>query len=723
MLENREFLVCFGPYSVDLQTHELRKDSLKLRLVGQPFEILTMLLSRPGELVTREQLRDRLWAGDTFVDFDHGLNAAVNKLREALCDSAENPKYVETLPRRGYRFIGTIEKPEVKTPPLDEVKLTITEPTSPNGAAGQTERVRSEAEAKRGKAWRSRTYLAAAIVVGLIFLGSALVVKMRFSSKAAEAFAPARISALTKPEDAAGDPAFSPDGKTIAFYRQGNAAGESGIFVQQIGSNQTKQLSSSEKDCCPVWSPDGKAIAFSRYVNKNFAVFVVPASGGMEQRLEIPGADAQMGLLDWAPDGEAIALSAGSGLSLLSLKNPELRRLTQPSPLTQDWGPSFSADGKQILFARSSEMGFPEEILTIPAAGGEATVVATEPARLRGAPRWSADGKSVIFSSDRGGKPALWRVAVEKREAAVQFHDSGSHPAISRSGNRLAYQRETRGLSIWQMELSEGDAAKARVLIPITSQTDQGPGPQFSPDGKKIAYMSDRSGAMEIWVSDSDGGNSTQVSAIGNAGTPRWSPDSKSIVFDGSRRDGAGIYAIELGGGAPRLLTPDQSENRCPSWSRDGKWIYFASSRSGSWQVWKVPSAGGAAVQVTTRGGHAPLESADGKFIYYAKTPYANPEIWQVHVTGGKESIVSPLVRPPSWASWAVVDRGILYAEPSGQGAPVLNLFDPVSRRIQKLGILDVVPFWLTATKDGRTVAFDKPGWQQAQVMLIENFR
>src|SRR5437879_12044148 len=103
--------VRFGPYEADLRTHELWKHGIRLKLVGQPFEILAMLLARPGELVTREELRARLWPGDTFVDFNHGLNAAVNKLRDALSDSAEEPRYIETLPRRGYRFIAAVEQP------------------------------------------------------------------------------------------------------------------------------------------------------------------------------------------------------------------------------------------------------------------------------------------------------------------------------------------------------------------------------------------------------------------------------------------------------------------------------------------------------------------------------------------------------------------------------------------------------------------------------------
>src|ERR1700757_1794608 len=102
--------VKFGPFEADLYTHEIWKHGVKIKLVGQPFEVLAILLNRPGELVTREELHERLWPGDTFVDFDHGLNAAVNKLREALSDSVETPRYVETLPRRGYRFIATVER-------------------------------------------------------------------------------------------------------------------------------------------------------------------------------------------------------------------------------------------------------------------------------------------------------------------------------------------------------------------------------------------------------------------------------------------------------------------------------------------------------------------------------------------------------------------------------------------------------------------------------------
>jgi hypothetical protein len=170
------------------------------------------------------------------------------------------------------------------------------------------------------------------------------------------------------------------------------------------------------------------------------------------------------------------------------------------------------------------------------------------------------------------------------------------------------------------------------------------------------------------------------------------------------------------------LLTPEHY-NVCPSWSHDGKWVYFASTRSGHFQVWKVPAAGGAALQVTKQGGHAALPSADGKLIYYAKSQYANPEIWQIPVNGGLETLVSPQLRPATWASWAVTQKGVVFAAPSGQGRPFASLYDPATHRINNLAVLPIVPFWLSASPDASAILFDQPGWQQAQIMLVENFR
>jgi Tol biopolymer transport system component/DNA-binding winged helix-turn-helix (wHTH) protein len=745
----------FGPFEVDLHTHELWKFGTRLKLVGQPFEILAVLLNRPGELVTREELRTRLWPGDTFVDFDHGLNAAVNKLREALSDSADAPRYVETLPRRGYRFVATVDwvwakptVPAMRSPnPSPPARVEDRHPPATEftfeAASGP---VPAEAPSRR----RLTRYLMGAAVLFTLFLAAAAVLKTVSGYGARPT---GSMVEHTRPLVAISDtatPAFSPDGNSVAFFRQHSQPGESGIYVTTVGGDQLVQLTSNDDDRSPVWSPDGRWIAFSRLANRTYSIHLVAADGGGEQKrkaekkvdaksaafkltsggtrereLSTGGVVPIHAELDWSPDGKFIAFAGTSGIYLVSLEDSALRRLTEPPPMVEDWGPAFSPDGGNVMFVRNRQIGAPDEIWVVPAGGGEGVRLVSERGRISSAPQWSFDGHSVIFSSNRTGHPALWRVSLDAPDSAVQITEAGSpawDPAVSRRGYRLAYERLLRSLSIWQMNISDSGEKRAYLTVSSTSDTDQGPGPQFSPDGKRLAYMSDRSGTMEIWVSNRDGSNGFQLSAVGGAGTPRWSPDSRSVAFDVTTPNGSKIVSMNLQGGAPQTLTADAVHSVCPSWSHDGKWIYFASPSSGEWQVWKTPAAGGAPVQITQHGGHAPLESLDGKFVYYAKTPNAEPEIWRVPVDGGAETVL-PLVRPGTWASWQVVQGGIVFVGPSLGHQAVLSFYDFARQRTTTVTVLRRIPFWLGATPDGRTVAFDQPGQEQTQAMLVDNFR
>ena len=746
----------FGPFEVDLHTHELWKFGTRLKLIGQPFEILAVLLARPGELVTREELRTRLWSSDTFVDFNHGLNAAVNKLREALSDSAENPRYIETLPRRGYRFMAAVEwtgsgNVEPHAPGPDRV-LLVAEPSFTAGNS-PVEMVAEVPDPKVQSPRRSLRYGIAAAAILIMLLGGALLHRLVPGQGTGASAHPLveRTRALFSIYDT-NTPAFSPDGNSVAFYRQHSAVAQAGIYETAVGSDQFVQLTNNDDDCCPVWSPDGSWIAFSRAHNHQYSIYLVPADGGGEQklktektlsassgafkltstisverRLDTGAYVPRRGEIDWSPDGKSIVFAGPSGLYVINIETSSVRPVTHAPPLSEeeDWGPKFSPDGKTILFVRDHQIGHPNEIRTVSVSGGDWVHIFTEPGKIGSPPYWSDDGKSIVFSSNRTGHSALWRVAVDSPDSAVQISTAGPawDPAVSRRGYRLAFERLQRSLSIWQLDLSNPEEKHPYLVVSGTSDTDQGPGPQFSPDGKKLAYMSDRSGTIEIWISNRDGSSPFQLSAVGGAGTPRWSPDSQSVVFDVGTPDGSKVVNMNLHGGAPRILTPE-FHNVCPSWSRDGKWIYFASPRSGDWQVWKVPADGGAALQVTLHGGHAALESLDGTFLYYAKNSQPEPEIWRVPVGGGSgEEKPMPLVRPGTWASWQVVEEGILFVGPALGHQAVLSFYDFAKDRTTTVALLDRIPFWLGATPDGETVAFDQPGQEQAQAMLIENFR
>ena len=748
MIPNDSERARFGPYEVDLHTHELWKFGTRLKLIGQPFEILAVLLSHPGELVTREELRSQLWPADTFVDFNHGLNAAVNKLREALSDSAENPRYIETLPRRGYRFIAKVDWLQSPGAATKEAvsKATATVPEPPVLVV-QPDQNPPALELATGHPL-SR-YLVGAGVLFSLLLALAFVAATVSGYKIARAGHP--VVERTRPLLSISDthtPAFSPDGNSIAFFREASSASQPGIYASAVGSDQLVQITNSDDDCCPVWSPDGRWIAFSRLHDHQYSIHLAPADGGGEQKLKAEkllssqpdgfkltsaisldrtldthGVTPRRGEIDWSPDGKFLVFGGPTGLYLLSVENSEVHRITQTPPNAEDWGPAFSPDGQTLMFVRTHQIGAPEEILTI--SGGETRRLLSEPGQIASPPRWSSDGKSVIFSSNRTGHPALWRTTLDAPDSAAQISEAGSpvwDPTVSRRGYRLAYERLLRSLSIWQINLADSHDKHPYLIVSSTSDTDQGPGPQFSPDGQKLAYMSDRNGTMEIWISNRDGSNAFQLTAVGGAGTPRWSPDSQAVVFDVTTPNGSKIVSMNLHGGSPQVLTQDSFHSVCPSWSRDGKWIYFGSQRSGHWQVWKMPAQGGAAVQITRQGGHAALESIDGEYVYYSKTPQAEPEIWRVPVNGGIEQPL-PLVRPGTWASWQVVEGGILFVGPALGHQAVLSYYDFAKDRTTIISPLERTPFWLGATPDGKTVAFDQPGREQAQAMLVENFR
>lgn len=305
-------VIPFGPFEADLHAQELRKLGVRLRLPRQSFQILKMLLEHSGELVTREDLRLALWPSDTFVDFEHGLNAAINRLRETLGDDADNPKFVETLPRRGYRFIS----------PLSQSGLV-----SPTPQAAPVQMAVTVSEEKTEKALRPRwlkigkwVFVAAALIAILIFAYSRW--------RKGQASAPATLSTVrfTAYPGAEHYPTFSPDGSQIAFSWDGDPPpGATGydLYVKVVGSEQLLRLTSHPSDFLgEAWSPDGTQIAFHRFwhggkftnggnpASAENGLYVIPSLGGVERKLRSTRLLSRYYVpISWSPDGKWIAFS------------------------------------------------------------------------------------------------------------------------------------------------------------------------------------------------------------------------------------------------------------------------------------------------------------------------------------------------------------------------------------------------------------------------------
>jgi len=234
-------VICFATFEVDLQSQELRKGGLRLKLTGQPFQVLTILLEQPGTIVTREELQKRLWP-DTFVDVDHNLNTAINKIREALGDSSENPRFVETLPRRGYRFISPITVNGKVTAGVAHA--------AENSPTGGTE-----------SAARRRPLYASALLGAVILLGAGGLWIYKWRETPAPS--PQRtLTRITVDEGLQNEPTWSPDGRYIAY--SSDRGGKFDIWVQQVSGGDPIQITKGPgHHWQPNWSPDGKYVCVS----------------------------------------------------------------------------------------------------------------------------------------------------------------------------------------------------------------------------------------------------------------------------------------------------------------------------------------------------------------------------------------------------------------------------------------------------------------------------
>jgi Tol biopolymer transport system component len=531
-------------------------------------------------------------------------------------------------------------------------------------------------------------------------------------------------------------PAFSPDGNQIAFTWDGGDGENLDIYVKLIGAGTPLRLTTDPaEDISPVWSPDGRYLAFLRRSATENSIFIVPALGGTERKLGKTEPSRQgwsQTRLSWAPDGKSLAVADQASpedrfsIFLLSVEDGGKQRLTSSPPTSADHSPAFSPDGKSVAFIRSSALTS-EDIYLISTHGEKLQRVTVDERQILSL-AWTADGREIIFSSNRGGGYSLWRVAVPggTPERVAATGQNAYSPAISRQGNRLVYNVSFLDSNIWRLDNSNADRQKSATRL--ISSTLQDHSPQISPDGKRIVFVSDRSGNAEIWICESDGSHPVQLTFFDGtvAGTPRWSPDGQQIVFDSRPAGNADIYVVSAEGGKPRPVTREPSHEVMASWSRDGRSLYFCSNRSGDYQIWKVPVAGGQPIQVTKHGGFESFESPDGELLYYTKG--RGPDgIWQIPVAGGEERQVPELIDAAHWRYWAMQDKGIYFVAPVASARPAIKFFSFATHRVTQLGVLERDPLQgppgLTISPDGQWLLYAQIDQSVSNLMLVENFR
>lgn len=453
----------FGRFEVDPRTGELRKDGLKVRLQDQPFQILLLLLERPGELVTREELRQRLWPAETFVSFDQGLNNAVRRLREALGDSADSPRYVETLPRLGYRFIAPIER-------------------LPSGAAREAASVPAPAPADpspRGPA-RARGPWRAPVLFGLIGAVLGAGVFAAWSGRRPAADPPALRHVTHSGRDRS--PAVSPDGRTVAFVSERD--GRRRIWLANLRTGEETALTSGPLDDQPRFSPDGGAVMFAR-LNEHAAaaLYRVPVVGGEPRRLLD---DARAG--DFSPDGRRLAFlryaREGASAQVLGVAGADGGGARELARLKALWmtAPRFSPDRRYLAVTHGEGAAAVWSTLVLDVDTGQQSTLAPPLAfGALSAPVWTRSGEALLFSQlefphgARGGRlvrqdfpsartRTLWCVWPTARPAPSRSRSTcqGWSGAATSAGARVGCPTGA-GWPSWTRTRRDGPASSCRI--------------------------------------------------------------------------------------------------------------------------------------------------------------------------------------------------------------------------------------------------------------------
>ena len=718
--------VQFGVFELDSRTLELRKRGMRLYLPPQPFQVLLLLLEHPGELVTREELRSRIWPEGTFVDFERSLTVAVNKIRNALGDSADSARFIETVPRRGYRFITSVNRI-----PVNQAEK------SPGPGFSLKKRL--------GPVF----FTAAAL---LVIAGSAVIFHHFRATRTPSGAGSPRVVPLTSYRGIEQMPAFSPDGRQVAFVWKVPNQVNWDVYVKLIGDEGVplRLTKDPAEDRSPAWSPDGRQIAFLRvFPGRGAGLFVTSALGGSERKVaEVKVLQIGAGI-SWTPDGkwllvpEAESPERSFALYLVSVESGEMRRVTNPPATWQgDSYGVFSPDGRMLAIVRSPAYLVHRVYLLHLSTGfqplGEPKP-ASDPACAAFHPTWMPNG-DFVYAKRCGSDISLWRVPPTggpERPASTIGRIPSPDFAISPAGDKLVYSDVSSDLDIWQVEI-DGFQAGTRPGAPRSTQavrhvlsSTKGEGnPYFSPDGKKIAFKSDRSGTAQIWTCAADGSNPIQLTSlpIEAAGMPRWSPDGAQIVFDARAKGESDIWIIAANGGRPRRLTAHPAQDINPNWSRDGQSIYFSSNRTGEYQIWKIPAApptssatpDDGAVQITKHGGWYALESFDGRTLYYSKRFSAGP-VCRLPVAGGEEvAFIENLSRG---LNFDLAGNGIYFNPADPRFAVAFYRFSTGKTEL----VAGIDKLWMgggmCVSPDRRMLLFQAVGERRGDLWLVDNFR
>ena len=656
----------FGPFVLDARSRILLRDGVTVRLTPKAFETLLVLIQHGVQVVDKEQLLKEVWP-DTFVE-EGSLSRNIHELRKALGDDTSQPSYIETIPKRGYRFLAPLKVSDIAqiAPASVSAEATVIEKhTFARVLSEEFEETELPSPVMlppaRVTSRRTKTIvLVASAVLALLLVGAikaVLYLKRPAPSPTPVSRAKSTLLRLTNNNALDEAPTWSPDGSRIAF--DSNRDGKTEIYVMNTDGSNVKRLTNNLSDNYgPKWSPDGRKILFESDRDGNKEVYVMDADGGNQTRLTMDTAfDSPT---SWSPDGSQIAFASNRDnasfynfdIYVMKADGSNVRRIVADPEY--DAEPRWSPDGKKIVFVTGRNGNF--DVYEANADGTGQRNLTPDYDKNDGAAVWSPDGNNIAFVRNIQGKEQIFVMSADGTNLKRVTNNSSNNgrPAWSPDSSKLVFHTDRDGnFEIYTMSV-DGEVTQ------LTDDPSDDVDPDWSPDGSKIAFSSNRTGMHHIYAMNADGSSPTQVTSSNADDTePAWSRDGKRIAFMRGTDGNPEIYVVNADGSNESRLTFDPGIDMSPNWSPDGR-IFFTSNREGKGEIYSMNADGSGVRRFTTLGAKSPAWSPDGSkvaFMSLSTEPGSTYHLFQVFVAdpdGGNVRMVTkdgPSSFSPCWSA------------------------------------------------------------------------
>jgi Tol biopolymer transport system component/DNA-binding winged helix-turn-helix (wHTH) protein len=669
----------FDRYTLNSETRTLSYGDSTVPLTPKVFQTLLVLVENHARVMSKDELFEHIWPHQTVEEAN--LTQNISMLRKALEEATYGKRYIATFHGHGYRFVEPVEienahyghaaRAIASEPELDRLERAAAHPApdiSPPEEPPQTARA------------VPKNHRRPILVAAWVFLCIALAVVPYLEAHRGlreDPVVPLEITTLTRMEGAQYQPVWSADGNKLAFVASSARDGSSSIWIQSAGEVRPRQVISGRGPfSSPAWSPDGKSLAFIHFQQDVAEIVIFSLADSTSRRLTtlFPhryGLDYRH--LCWSPDGRLLAVddkaneSDPLSLYLVHVNDGEKLRLTYPNmDIIGDLAPRFSPDGARVAFIRVKYQ-FVNDVFVLPVAGGEARRL-TDQSNLLNDVDWQTND-SLIFSGKLDDAFRFWR---------LDLSDPASHPtlasaagtdlplqfSISRQSGRAAYSAYGPNLNIWALDLTRLSSA-GELWRPIISTPGQDIEPSLSPDSTKMAFRSDTSGQMQLWVGRQDATGALRLDT--GAIVPSvycWTRDGKSLIFASSTTPG--LFEVSLTSQhALRQIPTDPALNH-PACSADGKSV-FAVNRN---FLYRVSLRDGASEKITDQGGYPIVASRDGRYLYFAQGRM-DSTISRLDLQTRQQTVVVASLMPGYADCWGLTSKGIIFL--TVEGRPVIK--------------------------------------------------